>query len=621
VQPGLGVRVLADHARNGVKVPGAKTWVVQGRVAGTGQERRITLGPVAEIWLAARTARDTDAERDESDASKCSAREQARRMRRQMADGLDPLAVKAQAAAAKEADAEREQAQAVTLRQVADHYIANKKTRNGPLKPNTVRDINEVVDKAFATWCDRPIAGITRAMCEARHAELARGGLNGDRPAPTSARGAFVILRALINWAMDKYRVGDEPLIRENPVRVLKGQMAPPKVRTTKVPMDRIGHVWEALRAVRADLSHRDATHTAADALAFMLLTGGRSDEVLGLTWDRVHLEEDAGWWHLPTPKNSNPVTLSLSAPARALLAARPRRKGNEYVFQGRSGKARASAPRGPAMSEAIAAAGCHLDRHAFRRTFTTLALNPAIGDQTIAVLLFPYESKDRVQQMFSDLNRFVQKTSKSLDILYDKRDPVSMATLDAIEEVPVFRELTDKDSQTLKTKSTKLFTLAALYDANAELLKGREDEKVSDKVELLAEWWTAVASRMPDWAAVLSHHKEAQELRAEKISSHSTVLRALGGLGQELMKDPAWKDRLAALDDIDWSKKNKDWENVCIVANSVVSNRQARAATKAYVKYKLGMPLSDAEYRSIGKEPPTIEEKLGFNNTTGAQA
>ena len=106
----------------------------------------------------------------------------------------------------------------------------------------------------------------------------------------------------------------------------------------------------------------------------------------------------------------------------------------------------------------------------------------------------------------------------------------------------------------------------------------------------------------MPDWTAVLSHHKEAQELRAGKISSHSTVLRALGGLGQELMKDDNWRDRLAALETIDWSKKNPEWENVCIVANSVVSNRQARAATKSYIKHKLGMPISDAELRSIGK-------------------
>lgn len=232
---------------------------------------------------------------------------------------------------------------------------------------------------------------------------------------------------------------------------------------------------------------------------------------------------------------------------------------------------------------------------------------NPEIGNHTISVLLFPYENKDRVQQMFSDLNRFVQKTSKSLDILYDKRDKVSAATLDAMEEVPVLKELTDKDNQTLKVKSTKLFTLAALYDANTELLKGREEAKITDNVALLVEWWTTVAQQMPDWTAVLTHHKEAQELRAEKISSHSTVLRALGGLGQELMKDETWRDRLAALGTIDWSKKNRDWENVCIVANSVVSNRQARSATKAYIKHKLGMPLSDAELRSIGLAPAQI--------------
>lgn len=229
---------------------------------------------------------------------------------------------------------------------------------------------------------------------------------------------------------------------------------------------------------------------------------------------------------------------------------------------------------------------------------------NPALGEQNIAVLLFPWESKDRVQQMFSDLNRFVQKTSKSLDILYDKRDPVSIATLVALDDVPVLRELTDKDSQTLKTKSTKLFTLAALYDANKELLKGSAKDKAKENVELLVEWWSAVAMHMPDWTAVLNHHKEAQELRAAKISSHSTVLRALGGLGQELMKDPNWRERLANLDTIDWSKKNPDWENVCIVANSVVSNRQARAATKAYIKSKLGMHLSEAELRSFTKEP-----------------
>ena len=230
------------------------------------------------------------------------------------------------------------------------------------------------------------------------------------------------------------------------------------------------------------------------------------------------------------------------------------------------------------------------------------LKSNPNIGDHTISVLLFPWESKDRVQQMFSDLNRFVQKTSKSLDILYDKRDNISAATLASLEQVPVFKELTDKDSVALKSKSPKLFTLAALYDANRELLKGREDEDILANADVLTKFWKVVAKHMPDWNNVLHQFKEAKELRAEKIAAHSTVLRALGGLGLELMRDETWPSRLAGLENIDWSKKNPDWENICIVANSVVSNRQARAATKAYIKGKLGMDLTDSEKRSIDR-------------------
>ncbi|HEV7366894.1 MAG TPA: DNA sulfur modification protein DndB [Gemmatimonadales bacterium] len=66
-------------------------------------------------------------------------------------------------------------------------------------------------------------------------------------------------------------------------------------------------------------------------------------------------------------------------------------------------------------------------------------------------------------------------------------------------------------------------------------------------------------------------------------------------------LQDPSTaKQRLQGLKTVDWSKKNKDWEGVCIVANSVVSNRQARFATKVYLKRHLGLVLSDAERRSL---------------------
>lgn len=73
-----------------------------------------------------------------------------------------------------------------------------------------------------------------------------------------------------------------------------------------------------------------------------------------------------------------------------------------------------------------------------------------------------------------------------------------------------------------------------------------------------------------------------------------------LGGLGVDLMAADGWEAHLSGLDAIDWSKKNPEWENVCIIANSVVSNRQARAATKAFIKAKLGLALTDGEERSL---------------------
>jgi DNA sulfur modification protein DndB len=87
-------------------------------------------------------------------------------------------------------------------------------------------------------------------------------------------------------------------------------------------------------------------------------------------------------------------------------------------------------------------------------------------------------------------------------------------------------------------------------------------------------------------------------------------VLRALGGLGVDLLESSDWPEHLAPLAHIDWSKKNPEWENICIVANSVVSNRQARAATKAFIKAKLGLKLTDGEQRSMQRAEASAEPR-----------
>lgn len=230
---------------------------------------------------------------------------------------------------------------------------------------------------------------------------------------------------------------------------------------------------------------------------------------------------------------------------------------------------------------------------------------NSALGEESISVLLFPYESLERVQQMFSDLNRFVAKTSRSLDILYDKRDPLSRIMLEVCERVPVFKGLVDKDAISLPVRSPKLFTLTALYDASHELLgdidPDDEDNFHAQNVEMVVDFWTTVAKAIPEWGKVKDETLRSIDLRQEKICAHSVVLRAIGSVGNQVIhEEPSnWKSRIFDLTEVDWRKDNPDWENVCVIAHSVVSNRQARVATRAYLKEKLGLNLTDVERRS----------------------
>jgi DNA sulfur modification protein DndB len=248
---------------------------------------------------------------------------------------------------------------------------------------------------------------------------------------------------------------------------------------------------------------------------------------------------------------------------------------------------------------------------------------NPQLGDETLSVLLFPYENRDRMQQMFSDLNRYGQNTSKSLNILYDKRDPMSRLTLDTIRLVDVFDGMVDRDAISIGIRSPKLFSLSSIYEANNELLKFHdiaglsadddgENAPPSELAALSVTFWKAVADHMPSWRAVRDGGMKAMELRQESIASHATILRAIGSAGAELMKDyPSdWSQRLEKLTDIDWRKSNPEWEGVVVVAGSVASNRQARQATKAYVKRKLGLPLSDAEAKSLTSADDLIASK-----------
>lgn len=238
---------------------------------------------------------------------------------------------------------------------------------------------------------------------------------------------------------------------------------------------------------------------------------------------------------------------------------------------------------------------------------------NPALAKDKISVLLFPMENLERLQQMFTDLNRYAHKTSKSLDVLYDHRDNLSALSMDVAEAVDVFKGMLDRERITIPLRSPKLFTLATLYDANEELLGDKIDKRGSNEYEarlkVATEYWTELSSVIDDWRRVKDGDLKAQELRQEKINTHAVVMRALGGAGRALMEEYPndWRTSLKPLRNVDWRKSvgtkvNPLWDNVCITAGSVVSNRQARVQTLAVLKKILNLSASNREEKRISR-------------------
>jgi DNA sulfur modification protein DndB len=227
---------------------------------------------------------------------------------------------------------------------------------------------------------------------------------------------------------------------------------------------------------------------------------------------------------------------------------------------------------------------------------------NPKLGDETISVVLFPFEDLGRMQQMFSDLNRTARTTSKSLNVLYNQRDLMSQITLAVSERVTVFKGLVDKDRVSLALRAPKLFTLAALYDATGALLESVVDANYEEKLALALEFWEEVAQNIPEWEKVKNGDLKPMELRQEFIHSHAIVLCALGSMGRTLITTypTEWKARLLELRKVDWRRTNNEWQGVAMSGSDVVNRRQNRMDTASFLKVRMGLKLTPHEERSL---------------------
>lgn len=225
------------------------------------------------------------------------------------------------------------------------------------------------------------------------------------------------------------------------------------------------------------------------------------------------------------------------------------------------------------------------------------LLINPDLGTDTIPIQFFPYESIERSQQIFSDINKNAVVTPKPMNVLFNRRDVESQVTLEVSKQVYVFQGMTNLEKTSLATKSTGLITLWTLYNANLEFLQALPNETrlAPDMTVMLTEVWETVAKYIPDWQKVKDSALTSEDFRKNQISTHATILRAIGAVAGYLYNnDPKhWKTRLASLKSVNWSKDNAEWKGTVISGGSVQSSRQARLAAKVILRKHLGIAES----------------------------
>jgi DNA sulfur modification protein DndB len=233
---------------------------------------------------------------------------------------------------------------------------------------------------------------------------------------------------------------------------------------------------------------------------------------------------------------------------------------------------------------------------------------NPDLGDETIAVVFFLDVGLKRCQQMFADLNRYAVRPTTSLSILYDHRDEDALVTKTLLQKVPVFMDLTENQRSTISNRSIKLFTLSGIYHATQTLLAGEKERPLDAKLELAAAFWNEVARHIADWGLARERKVSAADLRRDYIHAHTLALSGLARAGQTLLaRHPTdWKQRLAALKSLDWSRSNtKQWEGRAMSAGRLSKKTVNVTLTGNAIKKHLGLKLSgeeqqlESEYRN----------------------
>jgi len=236
--------------------------------------------------------------------------------------------------------------------------------------------------------------------------------------------------------------------------------------------------------------------------------------------------------------------------------------------------------------------------------------LEPKLGNDSIAVVLFLDKGLERSQQMFSDLNRHAIRPATSIARLYDHRDPIAEVIRRVVYETEVFKGVVEMERSNIAERSSKLFPFSGIYSASKYLINLEDKKKIEQVVILVSSFWENVGQQFDQWRGVRIGNLSAAEVRRDYIHTHVVMLQALGIAGKDLIKaNPTnWKAKLKNLKKIDWLKSNPIWDRRVLNNGRVVKNSNSIVLASNVIKKSLGVTLNvnekalESKFKKNGK-------------------
>ena len=265
-----------------------------------------------------------------------------------------------------------QRSEGLTLEAALEEYLAE----NSKMKESTRQDYRVRLKRYMTDWMDRRMVDIGRDDVKEKHREI------GER-SEAQANLVMRYLRAVINHVMDNhFDAGGNPIILHNPVRALKRQWYTVRPKDDYLQEHQFQPWLEAVQALDNDI--------ARDYLTFLLLTGLRRSEALGLAWENVDLEAET--IIIPDPKNRRAHILPITTAMKEILERRLDLRVGDHVFQSPAG---VFGNVDGAIKQVRDKCGFYFSAHGLRRSFATIANDNGLGAYTIKALMNHHDAND----------------------------------------------------------------------------------------------------------------------------------------------------------------------------------------------------------------------------------